>query len=204
MRVSPGHSSSTPPLKKYVTCAYFSVSATWSWRAPAAASVSASVHRHLLLAERDRHVEVGRVARHRRYVEPFVDELGRELPASVGAEVEQDRRIVRPEGGPAVDDHRLEELIGHACVVARLHIAQQALCRHMCTHVPGDGIERSLRPFHALVAVHRPVAPDNRREPFERQLCEIGHGRRRRDIAPVREGVDPRALLHPESACQLE
>ena len=45
MRVSPGHSSSTPPLKKYVTCAYFSVSATWSWRAPAAASVSASVYR---------------------------------------------------------------------------------------------------------------------------------------------------------------
>ena len=34
MRVSPGHSPRRPPLKKYVTCAYFSVSATWSWRAP--------------------------------------------------------------------------------------------------------------------------------------------------------------------------
>ena len=34
MRSSPGNGSSTPPLKKYVTCAYFSVSATWSWRLP--------------------------------------------------------------------------------------------------------------------------------------------------------------------------
>ena len=30
-----------PPLKKYVTCAYFSVSATWNWRQPASENVSA-------------------------------------------------------------------------------------------------------------------------------------------------------------------
>ena len=43
MRVSPSHSASTPPLKKYVTCAYFSVSAAWSCRRPRSASTSASV-----------------------------------------------------------------------------------------------------------------------------------------------------------------
>ncbi len=31
-RSSPGNGVSTPPLKKYVTCGYFSVSAMRSWR----------------------------------------------------------------------------------------------------------------------------------------------------------------------------
>ena len=43
MRVSPLQAVSMPPLKKYVTWAYFSVSATWSWRTPARASASAIV-----------------------------------------------------------------------------------------------------------------------------------------------------------------
>ena len=34
-RSSPGNGASRPPLKKYVTWAYFSVSATWNWRQPA-------------------------------------------------------------------------------------------------------------------------------------------------------------------------
>ena len=33
---------------------------------------------------------------------------------------------------------------------------------------------------------------------------EVGHGRGRRDVAPVGEGIDPGALLHAESACELE
>src|SRR5206468_7199708 len=41
-RSSPGQGVSTPPLKKYVTCAYFSVSATWNWRQPAFDAASAS------------------------------------------------------------------------------------------------------------------------------------------------------------------
>src|SRR5690349_6237878 len=41
-RSSPGQAASTPPLKKYVTWAYFSVSATWNWRQPASLIVCAS------------------------------------------------------------------------------------------------------------------------------------------------------------------
>src|SRR3954469_15949214 len=42
-RTSPGYGSSTPPLKKYVTCGYFSVSATCSWARRAAAATWAIV-----------------------------------------------------------------------------------------------------------------------------------------------------------------
>ena len=69
MRRSPAHSSSRPPLKKYVTCAYFSVSATCSWRI---AVLGADLgHRlvDLLLLEGDGAVEVVPVTRHRRHVE---------------------------------------------------------------------------------------------------------------------------------------
>src|SRR2546430_5167015 len=41
VRFSPGTASSRPPLKKYVTCACFSVSAVCSWRTPCSASTSA-------------------------------------------------------------------------------------------------------------------------------------------------------------------
>ena len=41
MRSSPGKASSTPPLKKYVTCAYFSVSARRRFSTPASAHTSA-------------------------------------------------------------------------------------------------------------------------------------------------------------------
>src|SRR5450759_955006 len=41
-RSSPGHGSSRPPLKKYVTWAYFSVSATWNCVQPALLMAPAS------------------------------------------------------------------------------------------------------------------------------------------------------------------
>ena len=41
-RSSPGQAVSTPPLKKYVTCAYFSVSATWNCVQPASLKAWAS------------------------------------------------------------------------------------------------------------------------------------------------------------------
>src|SRR5437660_471441 len=40
MRSSPGYGCSRPPLRKYVTCGYFSVSAMRSWVRPAAAAIS--------------------------------------------------------------------------------------------------------------------------------------------------------------------
>jgi len=43
MRCSPGNSFSSPPLKKYVTCAYFSVSAMRSWRTPAWLAISPTI-----------------------------------------------------------------------------------------------------------------------------------------------------------------
>jgi hypothetical protein len=42
-RSSPSYGVSSPPLKKYVTCAYFSVSATCSCDIPRAARTLASV-----------------------------------------------------------------------------------------------------------------------------------------------------------------
>ena len=41
-RSSPGQAASTPPLKKYVTWAYFSVSATWNCVQPASENAWAS------------------------------------------------------------------------------------------------------------------------------------------------------------------
>src|SRR3954465_4442563 len=42
LRSSPGHGASTPPLKKYVTWAYFSVSATWNCDQPCSLKVWAN------------------------------------------------------------------------------------------------------------------------------------------------------------------
>ena len=41
MRSSPGNGSSRPPLRKKVTWGYFSVSAMWNWRLPAALTTAA-------------------------------------------------------------------------------------------------------------------------------------------------------------------
>ena len=78
MRVSPGNSSSRPPLKKYVTCAYFSVSAACSWRTPCSASTSAITISTSLLREADREVEVLAVFRHRRQVDAELDRASRD------------------------------------------------------------------------------------------------------------------------------
>ena len=67
-----------------------------------------------------------------------------------------------------------------------------------------DRVERLLRPLPALVAVHRVVAADDGREPFGRQLGEVGHGRMRRDVPAVGERVNPGPLLHALSARKLE
>ena len=65
-RSSPGYGCSSPPLKKYVTCAYFSVSATCSWRSPRVGQHRRDRRLGARLLERDRVVPVLLVARHRR------------------------------------------------------------------------------------------------------------------------------------------
>ena len=75
-----------------------------------------------LLGEGDREVEVVAVAGHRRQVDAELAELLGELPRAVGAEVEEDRGVALGiEPRAAVDDDRLDELVGDAAVVARLH-----------------------------------------------------------------------------------
>ncbi len=55
-----------------------------------------------------------------------------------------------------------------------------------------ERVERPLRALPALVAVHRVVAADDRRDPVGGQLGEIVERRVRRDVAAVGERVDPR------------
>ncbi len=75
----------------------------------------------VLLAERNRAVEVVAVAGHRRQVVTAVEEQLRELASAVGAEVEEDRGVLPPEARPAFDHDRLDELVRHTLVVAPLH-----------------------------------------------------------------------------------
>ncbi len=159
---------------------------------------------HLLRAEGDGHVELGRVAGHRRQVEARIDEPLPELASPVGAEVEEDRGVVRVEPGCALDDERLEELVGDARLVTPLHVLEQSGRGRRYPLSVDDRVERLLRPLLALVAVHRVVPADDGRDPLGGQLGEVGHGRGRRDVAAVRERVDPRALRHPTAPCKLE
>jgi hypothetical protein len=79
----------------------------------------------VLLAEGDREREVLAVAGHRRQVDAELAELLRELPRPVGAEVEEDRRVLRGiETRAAVDHRRLDELVRHSGVVVPLHFRE--------------------------------------------------------------------------------
>ncbi len=131
-----------PPLKKYVTCAYFSVSATWNWRQPGLAERLGQRPRRLgregdedrqsLLVRGHRHdeeVSGRRTSRGRSPVEALevrpVGERVRQLASAVGAEVQvddrvgvldrADRRLRRP-----LDDRRDDELVGLTARVGRL------------------------------------------------------------------------------------
>ncbi len=149
---------------------------------------------HLLLREGDRAREVRAVARHRRHVEAALEQPLRELARAVGAEVEVDHGVVAPERGRLRVDERLDELVRHARVVAPPHVRHR-----VCASRPGSVRDRrdcAVGALPALVPVHRPVAAHHVRDPLARELGQIGDGRCRRDVASVREGVDPRPLRH--------
>jgi hypothetical protein len=98
-------SASTPPFRKNVTCAYFSVSAVWSCFRPCSARTSARTSLGVVLGNATLHLERGVVLRQR----DEVDELGRllareplevgiregarHLAGAVGTEVEEDHRV---------------------------------------------------------------------------------------------------------------
>ena len=66
----------------------------------------------LLLREGDGKREVRAVARHGRQVDPGFEEALRELTGTIGAEVEEDRRVLRGlKPGPPCHDDGLDELV---------------------------------------------------------------------------------------------
>ena len=109
-RPAPGCSS--PPPKKYVTCGYFSVSATCSCRPPVAAITFGQ--RDLRARRRERHrVGPARLVLGERHValdrlgaaavdvvERRIGERQRDLAHPVGAEVERDDRVARAGSAP--------------------------------------------------------------------------------------------------------
>ena len=122
LRSSPGQAASTPPLKKYVTCAYFSVSATWNCVQPASLKAWASDRASsgpkatsdrqadLVLAHRDDE-EVRRaparpagLVRSKRVERGLGQRVG-ELPGAVGAEVDVDDRVAVPQRAVRAVDH---------------------------------------------------------------------------------------------------
>src|SRR5205085_2561241 len=147
---------------------------------------------HVLLLEHDRAVEVVAVARHRRHVEAGLEQTLRELAGAVGTEVEEDRRVAGLQARPPVEDDRLDELVGDVTLVATADGGDRIV--GVLPHAVNDRVERALRPLPPLVAVHRVVAAADGRDPLDRQLGEVADGARRRDVAAVSEGVDPRLL----------
>jgi hypothetical protein len=147
-------------------------------------------------------VEVVAVAGHRREVETERAELLRELPRAIGAEVEEDGGVaLRVEARSAVDDDGLDELVGDASVIARLH-GRDRIVRVLALAVH-DGAQRPLGAVPAVVAVHRVVAAGHGRNPVDGQLGEVVNRRGRGHVAAVGERVDPR-LLRREGQQRLE
>ena len=132
----------------------------------------------ILARERDRRGDVVGVLRHlhvvrkRRVgapveaVEVGLRERPRELAGAVRPEVEEDRRVARPDpAARGIADHdRLDELVGHAGGVARLDRLDRVVgARADAVH---DRVVGPLRAVPAAVAVHRVVAarrPSRRR-----------------------------------------
>jgi hypothetical protein len=119
-RVSPAGGSSRPPLKKYVTCGYFSVSAVRKLVRPCAASTSASrlsigcggkarsERKVLVVLRHGDHVDARRRGTAVELAERFrVGQGARELAHPVRAEVEEDDGIAvaHPADGLAVLVH---------------------------------------------------------------------------------------------------
>ena len=104
-RSSPGKTTSRPPLKKKVTCAYFSVSAVRNWRQPLLGQHLGEDLLRLLRREGHRqverlvvlgHADVARRARsppRSNSLKPGIGERAGQLARAVRAEVEEDHRV---------------------------------------------------------------------------------------------------------------
>ena len=92
----------------------------------------------MLLGKGDWTVEVAAVSRHRRQVEAGLEQLLGQLACPVGAEVEEDRRVLVRQARRVRVHDRLDELVRDPFVIACLHCFQHAL--RSCTSSPSYGV----------------------------------------------------------------
>src|SRR6202020_1491499 len=113
-RSSPSYGVSSPPLKKYVTCGYFSVSATCSWR-----SCRAAITAPIVVAGRSgaNATGYGQPSSYSVILAELVErrrrERQRDLPHPIGPEVQSQHRVAGAD--PCVigaDQGRRDELVG--------------------------------------------------------------------------------------------
>ena len=159
--------------------------------------------RHPLLLEDDRALEVVAVARHRDDVDACLEQTLRQLADTVRPEVEDDRGVSgRVEPRAAREHDGLDELVGDAPRVARSQPPRRR--RQPPRHAVEDRGQRRVGSFPAVVAVHRVVPADDRRDPRGRQGREVGHRRVGRHVAAVGERVNPCLLDHRLASGELE
>ena len=203
MRSSPSNGVSTPPLKKKVTWAYFSVSAQ-----PGGGQHLRydAVERHQREQRFQEAVEVSGVFNHadgggeihlpraQKPVEGGVQQRSENFARTVGAEVGHYNAVAVPHAGIVADRRGQNELVGHPASVAGLHRGHRLLRAFaLARHQHGVGL---CDPVPPLVAVHGVIAPANRGDGgaaqpgnVTAQLFEINRGRRRRGVPPVEKGV---------------
>ena len=227
-RSSPGQGASTPPLKKYVTWAYFSVSATWNCRQPASLNASASER----VVSGGNATATGRPAS---YSVIVTTEVGRGGPAGRRGPVEARRSPGRrPARGSAaapgrrgssrgrsdrpartrpvdpVDDRRRDELVGLTARVGGLGGGHGG---RRLPSAPRRARSRRSRPRSApsggrgpsRSSARRPwrsPRPDGRGARRASRSARNAARRRRRRVAPVEQGVDADGR-HPAPSRQL-
>ena len=125
-------------------------------------------------------------ALHERVVAHFQD-----LARTVGAEVPHDHGVVGTDAvlGRVTDDPWLDELIHHPGVIRPLHCIRRGVSA--LTTSMHHGVVRALDAVPAVVAVHRPVAPDDRANGGAVSLQRADGGQRgvRARVAAVGDGV---------------
>ena len=157
---------------------------------------------HVLLVEQDvQPLEFGIVRGHaavieRQRVHPFgghvlLREHDGQLLGAVVAVVEEDHHVAgtdRPDGFPlGVDTHdRLDELVGHVGVVGLLHGGDHV--RRRLADTVHELIVGHLHTLPALVAIHRIVTADDRRDDA-RRLRRMALQRLNETLAAVRVGI---------------
>ncbi len=135
---------------------------------------------NVLLGECDRCVEVRCIPGHGRDVDAVVEQHAGQLPAAIGAEVEEDHRVAGLDPRRSLDADRLNELICYPTVIRTLHRGKQLTGRNGAgAAFFNDCLKGFLGTLEALVPVHCVVAPDDRGDPVQRQLRQVAHRRGR-------------------------